>query len=454
MVALQLAGPFLPFDTRPAVSAAAALVFATGFPLMSGSFRIAALLFLALGSALLAFGRSPLSVWTAAIASMTNIVCIVAVMQTFSIPIRLGDYNEAIRSWLGRRFKGRRSLFLFTTFATHLLTSFLNLGSIPILVSLLRDALERRVPQHRRFFAAAATRGYVLAALWSPGAVNLFLVVQATGLSWSAVALPGFLLALFGMVLSFLLESRKGGILDPAPAATTEVTVGPEEAGAAPPPVSGSKSRAWHVVLVAAAFVLAVVLLEGLGIGTSSGRILMAGLMTASLWLISLARLPGLPSILRSYWTEGLLKTADIAPFFVAMGLFSGALENSGAMGFVGPVIEEASVFLGAATVVPIGLLIILGSLIGLHPFITIVLFGKMLMHASLPVPTLTVALSLAVGGAAAYMVSPFAGVIMTVSKLIGAKASDVAIRWNWRFGLSFYATGMVFAFAWGAVFG
>ena len=432
---------------------------------MSGSFRIAAIVFLTLGSALLAFGRSPLSVWMTAIASMTNIVTIVAVMQTFSIPIRLGDYNTAIRIWLGRRFKGQRSLFLFTTFATHLLTSFLNLGSIPILVSLLADTLKSRIPQHKRFFTSAATRGFVLAALWSPGAVNLFLVVQATGLSWSAVALPGFLLALVGMVLSFVLELRKDGLLhgsveerssgeaDAAPTATQErIPDAPETPAAPETPVS--KSRAWHVVLVAAAFVSVVSLLEALGIGTTSNRILMAGILTAVAWIIPLAREPGLPSILKSFWTEGFLKTADIAPFFVAMGLFSGALEYCGTLDFVGPAIEAASRFLGGATVVPIGLLIIGGSLVGLHPFITIVMFGKMLMHADLPIPPLTVALSLAVGGAAAYMVSPFAGIIMTISRLMGVKPYDVAIRWNLSFGLLFYATGMAFAFAWGAMFG
>ncbi|MDP3177008.1 MAG: hypothetical protein Q8M76_03820, partial [Spirochaetaceae bacterium] len=60
----------------------------------------------------------------------------------------------------------------------------------------------------------------------------------------------------------------------------------------------------------------------------------------------------------------------------------------------------------------------------------------------------------LAVGGAASYMITPFAGVIMTISKLIGAKATDVAVRWNWRFSLAFFAVGMLFAFAWGAIFG
>jgi len=473
LVALQLGGPFLPFGVRTAMSIAAALVFVTGFPLMGRGFRIAASMFLLLGAAMLAAGGKPLSEWVRASVSMTSIICIVAVMQTFSMPIRLGAYDEAIRTWLGSRFKGKRPLFMFTTFATHLLASFLNLGAIPVIVSLFGDALKRRMPNHERFFASAATRGYVLAALWSPGAVNLYLIVQATGLSWSRVFLPGFLLAVSGMFLSYLLETGRNGMLggkalgdiheqtagtaqDTSPPEQqvkeikSEVGIKVEAAGAR----TDSRSRAWHIVAVAAAFVAVAALMERFSLGSSSNRVVMAGAFTSLVWMLSLVRRPGISGIIRTYWTEGLLKTADIAPFFVAMGLFSGALENSGLMDLVGPVLQHVSAILGGATVVPIGMLIILGSLVGLHPFITIVLFGKMLMLASLPIPPLTIALSLAVGGASAYMVSPFAGVIMTVSKLMGAKASDVAIRWNWRFGILFFSTGMVFAFTWGAIFG
>jgi hypothetical protein len=195
-------------------------------------------------------------------------------------------------------------------------------------------------------------------------------------------------------------------------------------------------------------------LMESLRIGQKSSRMVLAGALVAFGWMLALSRRPGMAPALKRYWNDGVLKTADIAPFFVAMGIFSDALESSGAMDVVGPVLQSAAGALGPAAVVMIGLLIILCSLVGIHPFITIVLFGKILAHADLPIPTLTIGLSLAIGGAASYMVTPFAGVIMTISKLIGAKATDVAVRWNWLFVLAFFAIGMLFAFTWGALFG
>ncbi len=425
---------------------------------MSGGFRKAATLFLALGAAMLAFSRQPASAWIAACTSMTNIIAIVAVMQTFSMPIRLGDYDSAIHSWLSRRFKSNRALFFFTTMATHLLTSLLNLGSIPVTVSLLEDTIRRRVPRYERFFAAAMTRGYVLATLWSPGAVILYLILQATGLSWARLFVPGFLLGLAGMAMSYLMETQKRGVLHETPENGHMLDHADRSESDAVHPCTQAKkgegSRASHIVLVAAAFVIVLFVFETLYIGSSSGRIILAGTLISFGWTLLLSRRPGLSGVLKSYWTDGLMKAAEIGPFFVAMGFFSGALEKSRVMDIVGPALQSASISLGAGAVVFIGLVIVLCSLAGLHPFITIVLFGKILAHADLPIPPLTVALSLTVGAATSYMISPFAGMIMTVSKLLGAKATDVAIRWNWRFCILFFTTGMLFSFLWGAWFG
>jgi len=456
LVAIHLFGGLLPWDSGLPLFGAALLVLLSGFSSMGRGFRVAtgAFLALSLGLAILGPGArgAGLADWMAAFTSMTNIVAIVAVMQVFSVPIRAGDYDREVREWMGRRLGSEGALFVFTTFVTHLLTSFLNLGSVPVLVSLFGEALRRRVSDFRRFMAATALRGYVLAALWSPGAVNLYLVVHSTGLSWSAVFVPGLLLALLGMGLSPLFElctgglGRRGGrIENEAPLPASDPRGG----------LHASTNRFWHILVAALAFVAAVYLLERLDIGSPSTRMIQAGALLATLWILLLSgRKRRLVEELSSYWRQGLFKAGEVGPFFVALGLFVGALELSGLMGATEPFLREGARALGWGSVPLLGLLIILGSLVGLHPFVTIVLFGKVLMGADLPLPPLTLALGLSVGGAAAYMVSPFSGVATTLSRLIGARTVDLALTWNWRFALLFFATGMAFAFAWGAAFG
>ena len=454
LVVAQLVGFIVAFDLRPLIFVAAMVLLVSGLPYMNGSFRNATTIFLGLGALLLMASRQPLSSWIAAASSLSNIVSIVAVMQLFSLPIRLGGYDHSIRSWVEGRFSSRSALFIFTTLVVHLLTSFLNLGSIPLSVSLFGEPLRKKLPNYERFMAAAATRGYVLSALWSPGAVNLYLVVQATGLPWSRVFLPGLILALIGMALSVLIElpgagllGRRGGGQD---LRSTEARPGAFASGA----TTEGVLPAWHVLVVVILFVVATFLLDAFSIGAPGSRIVATGILISSLWSLLFIRKKGFRSEVGGLWSEGLFKVADIGPFFVAMGLFSGSLESSGTLASIAPLLEGVSKALGGASVVIAGFLIVAGSLVGLHPFITIVLFGKMLSQAGLPLPTLTLALGLAAGGVAAYMVSPFAGVIMTLARLLGAKASDVALRWNWRFTAVFFAVGMIFAFIWGRACG
>jgi len=143
-----------------------------------------------------------------------------------------------------------------------------------------------------------------------------------------------------------------------------------------------------------------------------------------------------------------------VGPFFVAIGVFSQGLQRSGILDYQGPAIRTAIGALGPVSIVLAAALIVALSIVGLHPFITIVLFGTLLSEAGLSVPPLTIALALSVGGAAAYMISPFAGVIMTLARLLDVKPSDLAIRWNWRYSLSFMTLGLIFSFAWGKLFG
>jgi hypothetical protein len=442
------------FGLQPGIplflSAMAALV--TGFPLMSKGFQKAAIVFLALGITMLALSGAAFPVWMKAASSMTNIIAIVAVMQTFTVPIKVGGYDSAIKSWMDGRFTRKSSLFFFMTLTIHLMTSFLNLGSVPVTVGLFETTLRARVSDWRRFYARAATRGYVLAALWSPGAVNLYLIVQASGLTWSKVFIPGFVLACLGMGVSLFAEvfGRQGK--EKLSAESPEL---PDAAKTATSPDGRPRgARIFHIVLVAASFILVAALLEWLHIGAASGRTVLAGAIIVSGWTLSQARRPGMKAALKSQWLQGTLKVADISPFFVAMGIFSGALEQSGLLEMAAPLLKSAAGSLGAFSVVLIAGGIVAGSLIGMHPFITIVLFGKILSYIALPIPPITIALALSVGGATAYMVTPFAGVIMTISRLIETKAVDVALHWNWRFSILFFAAGICFAFGWGAIFG
>ncbi len=450
--ALHLVKPLLPFDPVFPIFALALLALGTGMPLTKGLFRSAGLVFLAAGAVILVYTEASPRVWAKAFGSMTNIISIIVVMQLFSLPLALGGYQASILGWVRKTFRRQSSLFLFTSALVHILASFLSFGSVTVGIALLEQTLKESVDRFDRFTATAVSRGYSLMALWAPGAINVFLVIQATGVPWSAILLPGIVLSAIGLLLSFALELRGFGN---APLARDE----PREeatviaAGRSPAP-------ARHIFIVTGAFLAVAWFMERVSYGAVYNRIILAGCLVSLGWLAALmlstryAGASAFKDVLSDHWRSGILKSGDLAPFFIAMGAFSGALESSGFMEAVKPGLSAAAVAIGPAVLVAVPLFLILLGVAGIHPFITIVIFGKMLEGAAFPVPPLTIALLLAVGGVISYTVSPFTGIIMTIAKLVGAKASDVALRWNWLYCLVFLVVGIAFAFVWGSVFG
>ncbi len=158
---------------------------------MGKGFQKAAIIFLVLGAGMLLFGGHPFELWVRAATSMTNIIAIVAVMQTFAVPIKIGGYGEAIKSWMDGRLKGKSSLFIFLTLTTHLLTSFLT-GFGARDGEPLRAHLEGPCSRLETFFRPGEHPGLCALRPVVPGAVNLSLVVQATGLSGPRSSSPAF----------------------------------------------------------------------------------------------------------------------------------------------------------------------------------------------------------------------------------------------------------------------
>lgn len=208
--------------------------------------------------------------------------------------------------------------------------------------------------------------------------------------------------------------------------------------------------KAAHIILVVLGLVLLTFTFDKMHIGTSSNRIILAGFIVVFSWASLFIHQPVFTAAIKGYWENGVIKAGDLAPFFIAMGIFSTALEQSGILEMVQFQLQSFANLLGTFSIVMIPLLVIGAAVIGIHPFITIVMFGKILTVLHLPISLTTLALCLALGGSISYMVSPFAGVIMTIAKFIGAKASDVAITWNWLYSLVYFIIGISFAYLWG----
>lgn len=428
--------PFTSADLTLLTFGCGLAVFVFSLPIMGRGFRIPTAVFFFGGGALLVLAGRPFPEWIAGTNSMLNIVAILVVMQLFSIPIQVGGYGAALEYLVKRHFRRETSLFLFVTLATNLFASFLLFGTIPVIMSLLGPVLERNVADFRRFAAAALSRGYSLVVLWAPGGVNILLVMQATGTGWLDLLPAGLLLCIIGILLSYLLERRR--------LVTDNAHLAPEElrgCGAAAGRLAWRKAA--EVLAVVAGLIVFMVLFERFGFASPTTRILYAGLIVAGLWLLALNGSPGLGRSFSDYWHSGLGKTVDLAALFIAMGLFSKALVSSGLLAFPQLHISAGAPALAPLFLAAIPLLIVGVSLVGVHPFISIVIIGQMAVSAQLPVDKVPLALALSFGGAVSYAISPFAGIVLTLARFLDSSPTDVSLRWNAAFSGGFLVVGI-----------
>ncbi len=417
------------------------LLFAVGLGSQKKGFRNVTLLFFTAGIIILAVYRLPLSLWLQSLTSMTNIIAIIVVMQLFTIPIEVGRYGETVEYWLSKLFKKQSSLYLFALIVTNLFSSFLLFGTVPVMVALFNKALKNTLSEHQRFFATAIMRGYALVLFWAPGAVIMLLVMNVTHVTWSELFLPGFLLSLIGLFSAYTMEyllryNRPILVSKAAPVFSSTLQ---QEA----------PKKSLHIVAVVISLLLMIALFEYLDIGNGTGRILLAGLIIAGGWIANYWRSTSLKIVIQRYWQGGITQATDFSVFFIAVGLFAGAVDHSGILTHIQPLLQTLVNQLGFLAIVLIPLLFIAIAVLGIHPLVLAVMFGKILLALSLPLSHVSIALILTLSSAISFIVSPFAGMSLMTAKFLNVTPFEVSIKWNFAFSLLFLIEGLVFAYLW-----
>jgi hypothetical protein len=373
--------------------------------------------------------------------SMLAIAAIVATLQIFAIRIKVGNYDQALEKYLQRNYKKEVSLFSFLNLITHVLGSFMLFGCIPMLFTIFSDPLSKMVHDSKRFLGTALSRSFSLVTLWAPGTVNVILVSQVTGVKWLEILLPAVFLAMMGLTTSILLEYKyhlKGRKVQIGYTSVLEdKETGDEE---------NKKLRT--LILIAVGLITSIVIMENFHILTGTTRVLVAGWVIASIWIVRYKGNARLRPAWQEYWGKSIFVARDLAALFISMGIFAEAVNQAGMITYIQAGLLGGVGLLGKFSFLLIPPVIILLSLIGIHPFISTLLIGKILVSAiQIPHYEVLIALALLQGGVISFVLSPFAGNVLTISRMSDCTPSEVGYGWNGLFAFIFLLEGFVFLF-------
>ncbi len=438
---LQMLSMFKIFDFKPLIALLGVFVVVVAYEVLSPSFKRMAVIFISLGFAVNIYSGQSLSSWIAGVNYMLSVSSILVVMQIFTISIKLGDYAGSMEYLLLRSFNTERGVYFFSMCITHIFASILLFGTIPVMVTLLGGPLQKIVRNYQRFASTALTRSYSMVVLWAPGAVNILLVINTTGAKWSDIFLPGVLIGVMGILLAYFFELPH---LSKQPLACIHEQVSDKSQTAAK-----AVKKIVYVVIIVVIFVFFAMFFEALGIGDTTSRITLVGLIVSLSWLACFAKHPDFKKGLRDYVDVSLVKTIDLAVLFIALGVFSKALDDSGMLAYFNPYISALANYSGSFMLAIIPGLVFACAIVGLHPFVVMVLLAKIMMGLELPFSVAILSVAIIFGSSIAYIASPFAGIVLATSKFVGVSAYQVGFRWNGLYGVLYFIMGSLLLILW-----
>ncbi len=392
--------------------------------------------FLAIGASILAAYGMPWTSFVGGFGKMLNILSLFALIPLISIPIGLGRYAAEVQAMIGKHVRTSGLLYAITSFLSYILSSFLNLATLPMMYHMIRPSLDLYPIAHKeRFISRAITHGYSMPILWTPVAPIVGIVVEMTGVQWSSIlpiVIPFSLLALVAdwMMGLWIANRRKRSI---GQMAAEEAAIARQQAADAMDPAS-DKKKASHPGQIFAAILLFNLMIFVLERYTHFGFLLLVSLSVipfAFLWSVLLGKGREFVSIGRKALPEHLLKMQDQFFIFLSAGFMISAIQTTGASHMINTWIGGVENVIGTDMfLLIIPLIPLLLAFIGLHPAVALALTAESLKPAALGISADVMAIAMLTGAATAFLMGPYNATAGLMSSLAGVNSYRVS-NWN-----------------------
>ncbi|HUC94352.1 MAG TPA: hypothetical protein VMS09_20430 [Paenibacillus sp.] len=445
-----------------AVSALSFAIVVTAF-FSAGKFvRAVGGVFLAVGFSLLALNKASAAEMLRSFGYMMNVLSLFALIPLIALPIELGRYAARVQAAVRARVRSSGMLYALTSFLSYVFCSFMNLGALPMVHQTIRPSLKLfPIRERDRFISRAITHGYSMPVIWTPVSPILGIVVEMTGVRWSALLPIVIPLSLLGLALDWAIamwiaarRRKQAGVsaaseLSEAASEVSAAAEVPEASGQAPvkPADENAGSQAKHPAHIFAAILIFNVLVSLLELLTHVSFLLLVSMTVipfAFLWSLLIGQ--GLSFIrrARTRLPEQVLRMQDQFLVYLSAGFMITAIQSTGA----GRVLNSglgtfkdaigADLFLLFIPLIPLGL-----AFVGLHPAVGLALAAESLDPAALGISPQITAIAMLTGAATAFLMGPYNATAGIMAGLINRSPYKVS-NWNAPFTAAYLAMSTI----------
>jgi hypothetical protein len=378
----------------------------------------------AAGAALLAGSGATAEDWVRALLNNAPIISLLLAVSLFTIPLHFERYHEVLCTNLPRLAKSPFRFYAITLGFTSALTSLLNVGGLPFVYNLLKDAAGK---YPAGAVEKALIRGMSANMLWSPAFISVAIVMQYAGLAWFAI-LPGgavLAVAVFAVALAFGAVEFAGG--------------GREDGGRADDRLAVTMGR---LFLQLAVLIVVIALLQYFTRKSALVTVPLVSFAGPLLLAFLFSRLDVYRARLREYFTATLPNAYGEMILFTAFGFCGYALGLTDVKSYIVPVIQYFG-FTSPLTLIPlITFLTAFPCLFGLHPFLTISTLAIALPPGSVALTQFQMAGALMLGYVAYANLSPFSVINLVILGLTKGDPIAISLRQNWAYTVAVTLAG------------
>lgn len=390
-------------------------------PFLEGVNKYVSLMLLSTGLCLLFFAQANLYQWANALIKNAGLISLLISVPLLGIPLNFENFHQALANAAHKCLDVPERFYLMTNILAYSIGMLLNLAGITIVYQLFNQA-SQKFP--RSLFITALTRGYSCCVFWSPNFISVAVILQYLELSWLEVAPWGFIFAAISVGIAYLwqkLEYRNS-------TETKEVSYTVQDR---------QTSHLLHKLIRLGLFLLLLIIFLEYFTGES---VLVIVPLVAIIFPFIIALLWQKQTLyyqaLSDYYKISFPNMKNEIVLFAVAGFFGQSLIEAGVGDLLSRIIHNLNIEQSLFYIIAIIGIMVLPSLIGIHPVVTGSTIAVTIPVTLLPLMPIQYALTLLTGWTLAILLSPFSGTVLVTSAITSETPFKVGMGWNWRYAI------------------
>jgi len=364
--------------------------------------------------------------WSRTIIESFTYICLFVSAPLLSIPIRGGGYINYFEQLASRYIKKETSSYTMIAGLSALLGIFMTIGALYI----VKDLFKMKLQENKRLASEMIIQGSAIPLLFSPYINGVAIILSLLGLTLFPFLYYGIMIALLFLIIiiiRLMVGGKRIASRDEA-AATFENGESTKEE-----PKAMNHRLGVQLIIGFVSIFLGVIFLEKLLETSFITIVAIIAFTVPVLWLLFVNKSAQLKKEIMNYKNNTLPNIYDHMFLIISAIFLSKMMQLTIIPKYLSDLLASSTESTTLFSIVFIILIILVPSLLGIHPLILMVIIATSVSPDILGLDRTLFALTITVGYSLASQLSPLSVLSLVAGNLLAIRPFQL-MHWNWKF--------------------